>query len=56
MCIRDSIDMLFKTAVKEVLVEDNRAKGVILENGEVINAKKVVLAPGRDGDVHKRQV
>ena len=47
--LKEHIDMLFKTAVKEVLVEDNRAKGVILENGEVINAKKVVLAPGRDG-------
>ena len=47
--LKGHIDMLFKTAVKEVLVEDNRAKGVILENGEVINAKKVVLAPGRDG-------
>ena len=46
---KEHIDMLFKTAVKEVFVEDNRAKGVILENGEVINAKKVVLAPGRDG-------
>ena len=47
--LKEHIVMLFKTAVKEVLVEDNRAKGVILENGEVINAKKVVLAPGRDG-------
>lgn len=47
--LKEHIDMLFKTAVKEVLVEDNHAKGVILENGEVINAKKVVLAPGRDG-------
>ena len=47
--LKEHIDMLFKTAVKEVLVEDNRAKGVILENGEVINAKKVVLAPGREG-------
>lgn len=36
--LKEHIDMLFKTAVKEVLVEDNRAKGVILENGEVINA------------------
>ena len=47
--LKEHIDMLFKIAVKEVLVEDNRAEGVILENGEVINAKKVVLAPGRDG-------
>lgn len=47
--LKEHIDMLFKTAVKEVLVEDKHAKGVILENGEVINAKKVVLAPGRDG-------
>ena len=47
--LKEHIDMLFKTAVKEVLVEDNRAKGVILENGEVINAKKVVFFFLRDG-------
>ena len=47
--LKEHIDMLFKTAVKEVLVENDHATGVILENGEIINAKKVVLAPGRDG-------
>ena len=47
--LKEHIDMLFKTTVKEVLVENDHATGVILENGEIINAKKVVLAPGRDG-------
>lgn len=47
--LKEHIDMLFKTTVKEVLVENDHATGVILENGEIIKAKKVVLAPGRDG-------
>lgn len=47
--LKEHIDMLFKTAVKEVIVEDNHATGIILENGEIIKAKKIVLAPGRDG-------
>ena len=30
-------------------VEDGHATGIVLENGKIINAKKIVLAPGRDG-------
>lgn len=47
--LKEHIDMAFRTAVKEVLVEDGHAVGVVLENDEVIKAKKIVLAPGRDG-------
>ena len=46
--LKEHIDMAFRTAVKEVLVEDGHAVGVVLENDEVIKAKKIVLAPGRD--------
>ena len=47
--LAEHIDMAFKTAVKDIIVEDKKVKGIILEKGEEIYAKKVVLAPGRDG-------
>ncbi len=47
--LKNHIDMRFKTLVDDIIVEDNKVVGIILENGEVINAKKVVVAPGRDG-------
>lgn len=43
------IDMAFETAVSDIIVEDNCIKGVVLKDGQIINAKKVLLAPGRDG-------
>ncbi len=47
--LKEHIDMAFKTTVDEIIVEDNKAKGIKLEDGTKITANKVVLAPGRDG-------
>ena len=47
--LKQHMDLQFKTAVKDIIVEDHHAKGIVLEDGSVVNAKKVVLAPGRDG-------
>jgi hypothetical protein len=47
--LKEHIDTMYKTAVKDIIVENNQAKGVELENGEIIYADDVVLAPGRDG-------
>jgi len=47
--LKKNIDMMFKTAVKDIIVKDNRVQGVMLENGEEIYAEDVILAPGRDG-------
>ncbi|MFQ6792269.1 NAD(P)/FAD-dependent oxidoreductase [Thomasclavelia sp.] len=47
--LKKHIDMAFATTVKDIMVENNQACGVTLENGKEIKAKKVVLAPGRDG-------
>ena len=47
--LKEHIDTAFKTTVSEIIVENNIAKGIVLENGEEIHAKKIVLAPGRDG-------
>lgn len=47
--LKAHIDEQFKTSVKDIVVENNRVKGIVLENDEVIEADYVVLAPGRDG-------
>ena len=36
--LKQHIDILFKTAVKEVVVNNNHATGVVLENGNIINS------------------
>ena len=47
--LKKSIEMRFKTSVKDMIVEDKTVKGVILENDEVIYADNVVMVVGRDG-------
>lgn len=47
--LKEHIDTAFKTTVKEIIVENNQATGIVLEDDSIIKAKKVVLAPGRDG-------
>ena len=37
--LKKSIEMRFKTSVKDMIVEDKQVKGVILENGEEIYTK-----------------
>lgn len=43
------IDMKFGTRVTDVIVENDTAKGIVLEKGEKIEADKIVLAVGREG-------
>ncbi|OEF96806.1 NAD(P)/FAD-dependent oxidoreductase [Desulfuribacillus alkaliarsenatis] len=47
--LRDKIDLKSLTTVKEIITEDNKATGIILENGEVYTAPYVIVAPGRVG-------
>ena len=47
--LKKHIDCLFKTYVDDVLVEDGIVKGVVLENGNIINSEFVVLGVGRGG-------
>ena len=44
-----SIDFAFKTKVQDIVVEENTVKGVILEDGSIINSEFVVLGVGRSG-------
>jgi len=43
------VDYLFKTEVKDLIVEKNEVQGVILANQETLIANQVFIAPGRDG-------
>ena len=47
--LKKSIEMRFKTSVKDMIVEDKVVKGVILENDEEIYADNVIMVVGRDG-------
>ncbi len=47
--LKPHIDEVFKTTVKDIIVEDNHVRGIILEDDTIIKASYVVLVPGRDG-------
>lgn len=47
--LKNKIDMKFGTSVRDIIVDDNKIKGVILENDEVIESNYVVLGVGREG-------
>jgi hypothetical protein len=47
--LRDKVHILMNTEVKRVLIADGGVAGVELSSGEKLNAKFVLLAPGREG-------
>lgn len=47
--LKNRIDMYFKTEVKNIIVENESVKGVILTNDTKIFAPHVAILPGRDG-------
>jgi uncharacterized FAD-dependent dehydrogenase len=47
--VSHGVEVLTSCMVEEVLVKEKTVKGVITRDGKVINAKHVVLAPGREG-------
>ncbi|WP_156922077.1 NAD(P)/FAD-dependent oxidoreductase [Cohnella thermotolerans] len=51
--LESRVDMRFKTEVEDLLTEKregkHRVRGILLKNGEEIEADTVVVAPGRDG-------
>ena len=47
--LENKIDARFTTKVKDIVVENKKVKGVILDNGEKIDADYVVLGVGREG-------
>jgi uncharacterized FAD-dependent dehydrogenase len=47
--LEKKVDVLFNTPVKEILVENGKVMGVLLENGTRVNADYVLCGPGRVG-------
>ena len=47
--LKTKIDTRFITTVSDIIVEDKKVKGVVLENGERIESDYVVLGVGREG-------
>ena len=47
--LKDKIETRFSTKVTDIVVENQQVKGVILENGEILEADFVVLGVGREG-------
>lgn len=47
--LKNKIDMRFMTNVSDIIAEQGAVKGVVLDNGESISAKYVLLAVGREG-------
>ncbi|MFA7561446.1 MAG: FAD-dependent oxidoreductase, partial [Candidatus Izemoplasmatales bacterium] len=47
--LENRIDMYFKTEVKNIIVRDEAIKGVKLNDDTIVEAKNVVIVPGRDG-------
>ena len=47
--LAERVDILTKTAATDLVVEDGRVRGVVLEDGQQITADYVIAAPGRSG-------
>ncbi|MDK2821495.1 MAG: uncharacterized protein PWP31_1460 [Clostridia bacterium] len=54
--VENGVEVRTDTPVEEILVKDNVVKGVVTCDGEEINAKYVVIAPGREGSDWLRKV
>ncbi len=53
--LETKIDMIFKTKVTDLVVENNVVKGIKV-NDNIYNADKVVIVPGRDGSAWLSEV
>ena len=47
--LKDKVDVFFNTTVKEILVDNGKAIGLLLENGTQVNGDYVICGPGRVG-------
>lgn len=54
--MKGHVDYMFSTDVKEILVEDNLVKGVILADDSIIESTYVIIGVGRGGSDWQTQV
>lgn len=45
----EGVDILFNTSVEDIIIEDNVAKGIVVNHGDVYYAQEIVSAVGREG-------
>ena len=49
--LKTKVEIRFKTCLKDIIVENNEVKGIIVDDNKEIYANKVVLCLGRDGAI-----
>ncbi len=47
--LKEGIEMRFNTMVKNIIIEDNSVKGILTDKDEILYAKEIVSAVGREG-------
>ncbi len=47
--LEQGVEMEFNTMVKDIIIEDNQAKGIITDKDEIYEAPEIVSAIGREG-------
>lgn len=47
--LAEGVEMLFNTMVKDIIIEEKQAKGVVTTGGDTFRAKEIVSAIGREG-------
>lgn len=47
--LEQGVEILFRTMVKDLVTEDNRATGVVTDRGDVLCSDEIVVAVGREG-------
>jgi len=47
--LNQKIEMIFSTKVEDIVVKNGEVSGVVLDNGDIVEGKYVVLAVGREG-------
>ena len=45
----EGVEMIFNTMVKDIIIEDKQAKGIVTTGGDTFYAKEIVSAIGREG-------
>ena len=49
--LKSKVEFKFRTVAENIIVENGIIKGIITSEGEILNAKNVLIAPGRDGSM-----
>lgn len=56
LTMKDKVEYRFKEKVVDLILEDNEVKGIVLEKGEKIYSKTVVLGVGREGAIWQQKL